>query len=103
MREQQRQLLDVAVAIALLARQFIRDVEVTAERLQSHVPAGALLPTIELIAHEAELFPQTAHDTRGALRRDLDHRRDDLEHAAIEVNRAAGRKLRRLRRALQQR
>ena len=75
----------------------------TTERLQPDAMAAALFPCVELIAHEADLLPETANDTRGALRRDLDHRRHDFEHAAVEVDRATGRKLQRLRRSFQQR
>src|SRR6185436_97535 len=82
---------------------LVRDVEVTAERLQPHAMAAARFPPVELLADESDLLPEAAHRARGALRRNLDDRSDDLEHAAVEINRAAGGQLRRLRAALQQR
>src|SRR2546430_17399890 len=75
----------------------------TAERLQPNATAAALFPRVELIADEADLFPQTANHARSALRCDLDHRRHNFEHTAVEIERAAGRQLHRLVRPLEQR
>src|SRR5438034_11303727 len=103
MRQQQRQLLDRAAAAALLARKLERNIEMTTERLQTHAMSAALFPTVELSAHETDLLPQAADDSGRALRRDLDHRRHDFEHTAVEIERTAGRQLHRLVRTLEQR
>src|SRR5687767_12846314 len=73
-----------------------------AERLQSHPFRVARLPTVELVANEADLLPEAPHDPRGALRCDLDDRCDDLDYAAVEVDRAAGGQLRGLGAAMKQ-
>lgn len=62
-----------------------------AERLQAHSFAAALLPPVQLIADEIDLLPQVADHSRGALRSNLDDRRDDFDHASVEVDGAARR------------
>ena len=74
-----------------------------AERLQAHSFAAALLPPVQLIADEIDLLPQVADHSRGALRSNLDDRRDDLDHASVEVDGAARRQLRRFRAAAEER
>lgn len=79
--ERQRELLDRAIAMALAAIELERDVVATTERLQPRCLRVAGLQSIELIADEPDLLPQTADHARGALRRDLDHRRHHFEPA----------------------
>src|SRR6185503_12212309 len=66
------------------------DVVVRAVRLEADVMAGALLPVGQLAPHERDLLPQVADDPRGAAGGQLDDGGDDLDDAAVEVDRAAG-------------
>ena len=100
--EEQRELVDVAVGVLLVAPQLERDVVVRAVGLEPDVVAGAPLPLRELVAHEADLLPEVAHDARGRARRQLDHGRDHLDHAAVEVHGSAGGELERAARPPQQ-
>ena len=74
-----------------------------AVRLEADGVPFLLLPARELIAHEADLLPQVADHAGRAVRGELDDRRDDLDHAAVEVDGAAGRDLGRRFLTLQQR
>src|SRR5687768_5030270 len=72
--EEEGQLLDGAVAIPFLARHFVRDVEMSTESLQTDRFPVPPLPDVELSPREVDLLPQAAHDTRRALRCNLDDR-----------------------------
>jgi hypothetical protein len=74
-------------------RQLEGDVVVRAEAHEAHVAAGAALPAVQLLAHEEDRLPERATGARGAAALDLDHRRGHLDHAGVEVHRAAGRQV----------
>ncbi len=92
-REQERQPLHAAVAARAPGCVLERDVVVSAESDQARAAAVPPLPCIQLAACEADAFPKRAAGARAAAARDLDDRRRDLEHAGVEVHRAAGRQV----------
>ncbi len=56
---------------------------------------GLRLPLGELVAHEVDLLPEVPDHARRAAGGELDDRGHDLDHAAVEVHRAAGGELQR--------
>ncbi len=63
--------------------------------LQPDAVASVFAPTRELFANEGDLFPEVPHDAGRTVRGQLDDRCDDLDHPAVEVDGATGRKLQR--------
>ena len=102
-RQQIRQLVHRAPVLLLAAWEVERHVVMRAEPDQSHGATVLLLPRVELIAQEAKAFPKRPGAARTASARDLDHRRRNLHHASIEVERATRGQMIRAASAVQQR
>ena len=92
-RQQERELLNVAIRVLLRFRDLKGDVVVRAVSLEPHRVFGAFSPGRQLIAHESDLFPKIPDHSCGAVRSELDDRSDDFDHAAVEVDGTSCRKL----------
>ena len=91
--EQQRQAPDVAIASLLPPGNLERDVVVTAVCLETDMMSRPAFPLRERVPDEFDLLPEISHHAGSTAFGDLDHRRHDLDHTAIEVHSPSGRKL----------
>ena len=102
-REQIRELLHSASGAAIMPSDIERHVVVRTESHEPNVATGSRLPSVELVAQKRETFPERACASRATAARDLDHRRRDLHHARVEIQRDAGRQVIRPTSAMHQR
>ena len=72
MSEQQRKLLNGAVAITLLRRKLEGNVVVAAESLEADRVTTAPFPFRQRITNEGDMLPEVPYDTSRGARRDLD-------------------------------
>ena len=91
MREQQRELPHPGRAHALCLRHG--DIEVRRETFQPRGRVGAPFPGVEFVTQKFDLLPKRAAGANAAARLDLDDRRRHLDHARVEINRAARRQV----------
>ena len=89
-RQQIGKLLARAATCALAEGHVEGHVVMCAESDEAHGALVLHLPRIELAAEKSKAFPQGASRPRSAPSRDFDHRRGDLHHARVEVQRTTG-------------